>query len=128
MCFKKKVPGVLSELKLERLHSNKVSTIVSLRNGYIADVMLLKYLISTYCCVQVLKCNFWCGYLKWIIKYTIFWFFETMKDRKSKRRGKRGGMKSDSLKWGEEEMKGRERDRGGVSKLKGWSFETVKHK
>ena len=58
MCFKKKVPGVLSELKLERLHSNKVSTIVSLRNGYIADVMLLKYLISTYCCVQVLKCNF----------------------------------------------------------------------
>ena len=112
MCFKKEVPGVLSELKLERLHSNKVSTIVSLRNGYIADVMLLKYLISTYCCVQVLKCNFWCGYLKWIIKYTIFWFFETMKDRKSKRRGKRGDMKSDSLKWGEEEMKGRERDRG----------------
>jgi len=57
-CVLKESVWSLSELKSERLHSNKVSTIVSLRNGYITDVMLLKYLISTYYCVQILKCNF----------------------------------------------------------------------
>ena len=45
-CVLKESVWSLSELKSERLHSNKVSTIVSLRNGYITDVMLWKHLIK----------------------------------------------------------------------------------
>ena len=50
--------SILFILKSERLHVNKVSTVVSLRNGYITNVMLWKHIISTKCCVQVLTKHF----------------------------------------------------------------------